>query len=164
LAGGRRGRLGNYCARGARQARRAARSTRTLGVMKLPALLVPLLAVSSLSATEITPWPPQHKAAAIAGCRASIADHTERDYLKRSQLKELPADFREKAAPAMEPFLAVCDCMFDHFERMWTFEYYVSHPYEVQAQLKELMTGACAVKAAEPVAKPDLDPPTPNDA
>ena len=132
--------------------------------MKLLALSVSLLLVSTLSATEVTPWPPEHKAAAIAGCRASIVDHTERDYLKRGQLKELPADFREKAAPAMEPFLAVCDCMFDHFEKMWTFDYYASHQDEVQAKLKELMTSACAVKVPEPVTKPDPDPPPPNDA
>ena len=123
--------------------------------MKLISSLAALLFVTTLSATELTPWPPDHKAAAIAGCRASIADHAERDYLKRSHLTELPPDFREKAAPAMEPFLAVCDCMYEHFEKMWTFEYYSSHQDEVESTIKELITGECAVKTFEPAIKPD---------
>lgn len=118
--------------------------------------LATLLFVPAVSATETTPWPPAHKAAAIAGCRASITDHAERDYLRRSQLTELPPDFRKKAAPAMEPFLAVCDCVYEHFEKVWTFEYYAAHQDEAMSKLKELMAGACAMKAVDPNTTPSV--------
>jgi hypothetical protein len=132
--------------------------------MKASFYAAALVIVPTSSATEPTPWPPEHKAAAIAGCRASIADLAERDYLKRSQLTELPPDFREKAAPAMEPFLAVCNCVYDHFERLWTFEYYVSHHSEVTLKLTELTAGACAVPVAKPSTSPESQPPLNDDA
>ena len=126
--------------------------------MKAAHFLVSILVATDLSATEVTPWPPDHKAAAIAGCRASIANNAKHDYLKRSQLTELPADFDERIAPVMEPFLAVCDCVYEHFESMWTFEYYESHQAEVLSKLKELMNGACRVQAPdEPSVEPESD-------
>ena len=50
MAGGRRGRLGKFCARGAYNRRAAARSTRTLGVMFRSLHVIPLLAVAGVLA------------------------------------------------------------------------------------------------------------------
>lgn len=127
--------------------------------MKSLVFLAILLFAPTLSATEPARWQPELKAAAVAGCRASISYHAERDYLKRSQATELPPDFREKAAPVMEPYLAVCDCVYEEFEKMWTYEYYAAHQDEAKSKLEELVTGTCAVEGTKPADMPKPDAP-----
>ena len=119
-------------------------------------LVLGLIYAEGASAADLAPWPVAEKAAAIAGCRLSIATHAEQDFLKRHQLKELPPNFRENTAPAMEPFLATCDCIFDHFEKLWSFDYFTAHQDLVGAMLDELVAGECAVQQA-PLEKP-LEP------
>jgi hypothetical protein len=107
-------------------------------------------------AAELPPWPQAEKQAAIAGCRLSITTNAERDYLKRHNLKELPPDFRNKTAAAMEPFLASCNCMFEQLEKHWTFEYFMANQGKFPAKVNELMSGPCAPKpAARPRAAAD---------
>ena len=126
----------------------AGRLTRTLDVMsanRVPALLIALLAVPLCAAqADVPPWPAEIKAVAIAGCRESIFSHAEQDFLKRNNLTELPPRFRERSAPVIEPFLAICNCSFDRMEREWTAEYFTSHPSEALAKAQELATGECA--------------------
>ncbi|HST45621.1 MAG TPA: hypothetical protein VLK29_10415 [Luteimonas sp.] len=61
------------------------------------------------------PWTAEQRATAVDGCRNSILLNATRDYLQRNGLREdqLPADFAARAVPAMEPYLAICDCMID---------------------------------------------------
>ncbi len=121
-------------------------------------LFASLLSLCQASrAADPPPWPAAEKAQAIAGCRLSIIDNAERDYLKRHNLTEPPPNFRETIAPAIEPFLATCNCLFDHLEKRWTYEYFVSHQDEAPPIVNELMKSECAAKAssrsesAEPV-------------
>src|SRR5437763_365679 len=111
-------------------------------------LLVALLVLSPRAVRSDSPqWPSGTKGTAIAGCRASIVYHAEQDYLKRSNLKELPPGFREKSAPIMEPFLAMCGCVFDRIEKEWTFEYFSAHQPDVGARVQELAKRECAPMA-----------------
>ncbi len=113
------------------------------------ALSALLLAVTSQClAANVSPWPVEEKKAAIASCRASIYTRAEQDYLKKHNLKELPARFREKTASAMEPFLATCECVIGHFEKKWSMDYYTSHEAEVLTATNALIAGACSVKPA----------------
>jgi hypothetical protein len=110
-------------------------------------LVVPaaLLASANCAAQFNTPpWPAGTKEAAIAGCRESILQQTEQDFLKRNNLKDFPPGVREKLVQAMEPFLAVCDCAMTRIERTRSFEYFSSHRSEMLAELKELTVGECA--------------------
>lgn len=116
--------------------------------MKTLLLITMLFApLSGLAASKA--WPLAEKAAAIAGCRSSIAENAERDYLKRHSLKELPVNFRQKTAGVMAPFLASCDCIFDELERQWTFEYFTSNQDKVPDQANELMRGQCSARGAQ---------------
>ena len=111
----------------------------------LLALLAALLASLPCAAQFNTPrWPAGTKEAAIAGCRESILQQTEQDFLKRNNLKELTPDLREKLVQAIEPFLAVCDCGMNRIEREWSFEYFRSHQSEMLAELNKLTVGDCA--------------------
>lgn len=110
----------------------------------------------SARAAGLAPWPAEGKAAAIAGCRLSITVAAERDYMKRANLKELPAGFREKVAPTMEPFLASCDCLMSELEKRWSFQDFSTRQSDVQPIVKEVMAGACAVRPAQP-ASPSLE-------
>src|SRR5215471_20712659 len=110
-------------------------------------LILPVaLLVSPLSVAQFnTPrWPAGTKEAAIAGCRESILQQSEQDFLKRNNLKELPPDLREKLVQAIEPFLAVCDCGMNRIEREWSFEYFSSHRSEMLAELNALTARECA--------------------
>jgi|SRR6516162_5627181 hypothetical protein len=115
------------------------------GLLILPvALLVSPLCLAQFNTPR---WPAGTKEAAIAGCRESILQQSERDFLKRNNLKELPPDLREKLVQAIEPFLAVCDCGMNRIERGWSFEYFRSHQSEMLAELNKLTVGDCAPKA-----------------
>jgi hypothetical protein len=130
----------------------------SLGVMSvnrvaLLVLPVSLLATPPCAAQFVSSrWPAGTKEAAIAGCRESLLQQTEKDLLKRSNLKELPPGFREKLVVEMEPFLAVCDCAMDHIEKERSFEYFASHQPEMLVRLNDLTIGECApaVKNAPP--------------
>jgi hypothetical protein len=115
-------------------------------VNRVALLVVPVVLLVSLpSAAQFkSRWPAGTKEAAIDGCRESILQQTEQDFLKRSNLKELPPDLREKLVHAIEPFLAVCDCAINHIEREWSFEYFSSHRSEMLAELNKLTVGDCA--------------------
>jgi hypothetical protein len=109
------------------------------------ALLIALLAVPLCAAqSDIPQWAAEIRAVAIAGCRESILSHAEQDFLKRHNLTELPPYFRERIAPAIEPFLAVCNCSVDRMEKEWTVEYFMLHQSEVLAKAQELSKGECA--------------------
>jgi hypothetical protein len=128
-----------------------------LNARQAPILLVALLALSPYAAQcDIPQWPAGTKEAAIAGCRASVVDHAEQDYLKRNNLQELPAGFREKSAPVMEPFLAVCGCLLDRIEKEWSFEYFSSHRSELPAKTDEILARECtpAIKQSVPTKTP----------
>ena len=133
----------------------------SLGVMSVnrAALLilpVALLVSPPCAAQFNTPrWPAGTKEAAIAGCRESILQQTEQDFLRRNNLKELAPDVREKLVQAIEPFLAVCDCGMNRLERKWSFEYFRSHQSEMLAELNKLTVGDCAPAIN---ARPDKDP------
>jgi len=126
-------------------------------------LLIALLA-APLCATQadVPRWPAGVKAAAIAGCRESIISHAEQDFLKRNNLTELPPRFRERSAQFMEPFLAVCNCSFDHMEKEWSAEYFTSHPSEANAKAQEMISkGECApaINKTPPQRSIDESPP-----
>ena len=89
-------------------------------------------------------WPAGTKEAAIAGCRDSLLRQTEQDFLKRNNLKEMPAGVREKLVQTIEPFLAVCDCAMNRIEKERSFEYFSSHQPEMLAELQVLTAGECA--------------------
>lgn len=111
----------------------------------LRVLLVTLLASPPCEAQFVSSrWPAGTKETAIAGCRDSIIQQAEQDFLKRNNLKELAPDVREKLMAAIEPFLAVCECAMNRIEREWSFEYFVSHRPEMLARLEELTATECA--------------------
>ena len=122
-----------------------ARSIMNVNRVALLVLPVALLALPPAAAQFISSrWPAGTKEAAIAACRESVLQQSEKDFLKRNNLKELPPGFREKSAQVMEPFLAVCGCAMDRIEKQWSFEYFASHQSEVIAKLNELTVGECA--------------------
>ncbi len=94
-------------------------------------------------------WPKHVKQSAIAGCRQAIMTNAKRDYLQRNGLTEadLPSDFEARFAPAIEPVLAICDCMFGILENEWSVEYFLSHQYDVEAKTSEIIeSGRCKVE------------------
>ena len=105
---------------------------------------------SSSSAADPEPWPAAGKAEAIAGCRLSITVNAERDYLARHNLTELPANFRERMMPVIEPFLASGDCLFGELEKRWTFDDFLARQSELPPIVNEIMTGVCAVGGQRP--------------
>ena len=129
-----------------------------MSVNRAALLILPIaLLVSPLCTAQFnTPrWPTGTKEVAIAGCRESILQQTELDFLKRNNLKELPSDLREKLVQTIEPFLAVCDCGMNRLERKWSFEYFRSHQSEMLAELNKLTVGDCAPAIN---VRPDKDP------
>jgi hypothetical protein len=107
-------------------------------------LLIALATAPLFAAQPASPrWPPEGKAVAVAGCRETMLTRAERDYLKRNNLTELPPNFRARNASVVEPFLALCNCLFDRMEKEWTAEYFLSHPIEVAARTQELLNGEC---------------------
>lgn len=110
------------------------------------------LAVTAFAQTQVAsePWAPESLQSAIQGCRASIADHATRDYLKRHQLQadQLPPDFRERILPVLEPFLRTCNCSIEILSREVSLETFRALGPEVQSRLKELVQpgGMCAAK------------------
>lgn len=104
-------------------------------------------------------WPADMKSSAIAGCRASIWQHTEQDFMAKRKITrdQLPPDFRERAASFLEPYLAVCDCAMDRLSREWDAEYFLSHQADVPAKLEQFTSaGVCLpLPAAQPVTPPD---------
>jgi hypothetical protein len=117
-----------------------------MNVSRVALLVLPIALLASLScaAQFKSRWPAGTKEAAIDGCRKSILQQTEQDFLKRNNLKELPSDLREKLVQAIEPFLAVCDCAMNRIEREWSFEYFSSHRSEMLSELNKLTVGDCA--------------------
>jgi hypothetical protein len=133
-----------------------------MSVNRVAFLLVPVALLASppcVAQFNTPPWPAGTKEAAVVGCRESILQQTEQDFLKRNNLKDFPPGFREKLAQAMEPFLAVCDCAMTRIERRWSFEYFRSHQPEMLAELKELTVGECAPATNATSGK---DPPGPS--
>lgn len=117
-------------------------SASRVALLVLPAAL--LASLPCLAQFASSRWPAGTKETAIAACRESILQQSEQNFLKRNNLKELPPGFREKSAPVMEPFLAVCNCAMDRIEKQWSFEYFGSHQSEMIAKLNELTVGECA--------------------
>jgi hypothetical protein len=111
-------------------------------------LLISLFLSCHCAAATAKAWPPAEKSAAIAGCRLSIIESAERDYVKRHKLKEPPANFREKTAGAMEPFLATCDCFFDELEKQWSYDFFMSNQDKVPSKMQEL-GAACVPNGAQ---------------
>jgi hypothetical protein len=110
-------------------------------------LVLPVALLASppcLAQFNSSQWPAGAKEAAIAGCRESILQQSEQDYLKRNNLKELPPGFREKLVQAIEPFVAVCGCAMERIARKWSFEYFRSHQSEMLAELNRLTVNECA--------------------
>jgi hypothetical protein len=121
----------------------------------LPTICAIAIASSSFAA-DPEPWPAAAKAEAIAGCRLSITENAERDYLTPHNLTDLPQNFRESMAPAIEPFLASCDCLFGELEKRWTFDEFLARQSELPPIVNEIMTGVCAVDTSPPEA-PDAE-------
>lgn len=115
--------------------------TRSLGVAGL-------LWMGSVVAANEVPWPEEEKAAMVAGCRSSIMDHTAQAFLERHNREHLPVGFRDKLRPVLEPYLASCDCAFDHLEKRWRFSYFTSQPSKASPALEALMAGPCAVDSS----------------
>jgi hypothetical protein len=114
-------------------------------------LLIVLLAKPLCAAQSDFPrWPAEIKAAVIAGCREAILSRAEQDFLKRHKLTELPPNFRERIAPASEPFLAVCNCSVDRLEMEMIVGHVDSHRSEFLARFQELVMGECAPAIAKP--------------
>src|SRR5215471_15798619 len=126
-----------------------------MNVNRFALLMVPVALLVSLPCAPQfkSRWPAGTKEAVIDGCRESILQQTEQDFLKRNKLKELPPDLREKLVQTIEPFLAVCDCAMNRIEREWSFEYFSSHRSEMLIELNKLTVGDCAPTRAlkEPV-------------
>ena len=123
---------------------------------------IALLAASLVAASDIPFWPVAEKQAAIARCRLSIISQAEQDYLKRHNLKEVPSGFRERIQPAIEPYLATCDCALGEMEKEWSFEYFMTHQPEVPAKISQIVRTVCAIPSAPPrdaaVTTPQSDP------
>jgi hypothetical protein len=111
----------------------------------LPLLIAIWTMPLCVAQSDLPRWPAEIKAAAIAGCRESFISHAEQDYLKRNRLTELPANFRERIAPAIEPILAAeCNCPVDRLEMEIAVENFLSQAPKVLARAQELQTGECA--------------------
>jgi len=132
-----------------------------MSVKRVALLLVPVAFMASPPCEaqfNTPPWPAGTREAAVAGCRESILQQSEQDFLKRNNLKEFPPGLREKLAQAMEPFLAVCDCAMTRIERRWSFEYFRSHQSEMLAELKELTVGECAPRDGQGTGEKSVSP------
>ena len=111
--------------------------------------LITLINYSTVQATEpAIEWSSTEKAVAVHACREAILDSAEQDYLKRHDLRELPADFRQRIAPAIEPYLRTCDCMVDVLSTEISLNTFNAGSTPVQLRIKELVSpkGACAAK------------------
>lgn len=106
-----------------------------------------MLASTAVSAADVVSWPSTDKQIFISGCREAIWVNVERDFMLQHKLEGLPTGFREKAAEAIEPFLAVCDCMTNEYEKRWTYEYFTTHQDEVAAAAAETLL-ACPVSVS----------------
>jgi hypothetical protein len=124
------------------------------------ALFAALLTVpSSMAQYDVPVWPPQVKLVAIAGCREAILSRAEQDYRKRHNLTETPPGFRQRIAPALEQFLATCNCVFDRLEQEWSFEYFTFHREEALERMKNISNGPCAPQVRNPIIVPNQHSP-----
>jgi hypothetical protein len=121
---------------------------------RLLTLLVVLTSSTSIFGTELLPWPAVEKNAVIAGCRKSISDKSEQDFITRHGLKELPPGYHAKTAALIEPYLATCDCAINSIEKSWSYEYFISHQPELPPLLNALTAGKCAVADVKQGASP----------
>jgi hypothetical protein len=117
-------------------------------VVAIGAAIGTVTALPRLALADSPPWPAEQKQEVIAGCRKGIIEHAEQDYLTRNGLTELPAGFREKTAAAMEPFLAICDCMMNNIEKDWPLDYVLTHPDEWASKVQQLVAGVCKAKVS----------------
>jgi hypothetical protein len=107
------------------------------------------IAIPRMALADSPPWPAEQKQTVIAGCRKGIIEQAEQDYLTRNGLTVLPAGFHEKTAAAMEPFLAMCDCIFDKIEKEWPLDYVSTHSDQWASRVQELVVGVCAPKVTD---------------
>jgi len=87
-------------------------------------------------------------AAAIASCRAGIVNNATRDYIKRHGITEedLPTNFYELIAPAIEPFLQICDCTLNELSKTHSLEYFLTNQDEMKLRSQEILkAGKCNV-------------------
>lgn len=103
-----------------------------------------LLMFPFLSLSDDKKWPLAEKLAAVNGCRLSIIENAEKDYLKRHNLKQLPSGFRENIVPSIEPYLAICDCALNKIEQQWSLEYFLGHQADIPLKISDIMAGECA--------------------
>jgi hypothetical protein len=105
-------------------------------------------AVRAQTAAAVPPWTPEAITAAVASCRATIIDGEAHEYLVRNKLadNQLPADFRTKIVPVIEPLLKTCDCTIATLSREVTYADFQASTPAVQQRTRELLArgGACA--------------------
>ena len=107
--------------------------------------LTAIVGVAAVTAqVPVQPWPAGFKAAAVASCRDQIVARAEQDYMKRHNLKEVPDGFRQRIVPAIEPFLAVCNCSLDTLEKEFSADSLIKPAADVDARLRALQSGECA--------------------
>jgi hypothetical protein len=94
------------------------------------------------------PWTPAAIASAVASCRATIIEGEAHEYLTRNQLapEQLPADFRTRILPIIEPLLKTCDCTIAALSREVPYADFQASTAQVQQRTRELLArgGACA--------------------
>ena len=114
-------------------------SKTAVALIALLSAVVPALCQSQNAAKL---WSQEQVQLAIAGCRASIVDHATRDYLARHNLAEgqLPANFKERIAPVVEPFLLTCDCAIAILSKEIPFERFQPNSPHVEERLKTLVS------------------------
>jgi hypothetical protein len=85
------------------------------------------------------------KAAAVAGCRMAVVHRAEQHYRKRHNLQKAPANFLEQNALVLEPILATCDCTYDHLEREYPADFFITQSEQARSRVEELASNECAV-------------------